>query len=625
MEEIILSLSVDFVVDANFFISSFSKYPARLATLREICEAHNYNLFTSDFILKELRRYVQSEVRKHVEIVKVSRNEIKELLKDPIDKKSLPQIPDLSLIVTAKKVGEAVIVSSDFKLLETAKQFGVKGLMGSAWLLELYEKTRGSMLRRVLKIMRDDVWADEVRYSIKRQELFDPVKRIKLIEEQARKVIEEQVKVGDTYQKIEEHVKLRRKSREKEKLLEKEAEPFLGLVQQIREYFPKFLEELKEERYSELINEIDQYLKEFEYHLLLLSLTISKDAHLFACRQTSIDYLLLNYFSALAYLYRAGSGDIYQAADRIEEANKSLLFNPNVSNRVKTMIHFLRILLLILTESYEKAEFYFSLFSRKCEEWEIKDQIEANDGLFTALTALRGYERLPDLKNSRLVIDFLVDLASSFFTERKHENVKKILEYALKLAENEDLLTPDLGVIILQKLYMSLFAENYRFMGEYSERLKQILYLYKKKGWTTEKLEPFQKKMDAKTLKKKGVIRTKPTPINDAHPALRSWTDILKRQDIKDKETVLVVRNWDLGGNIKLQVPPKNLPQDADIGDQIKIISGDIIVKKTLKKEREKEHVDLKIEFDKTEDVQLVYRGGQGFRCIAVKALKISS
>ena len=374
-------------------------------------------------------------------------------------------------------------------------------------------------------------------------------------------------------------VVLPKKSREKGKLLEKEAEPFLGLVKQIREYFPKFLEELMEERYSELINEIDQYLKEFEYNLLLLSLTASKDAHLFASKQTAIDYLLLNYFSALAYLYRAGSGDIYQAANRIEEANKSLLFNPKVSNRVKAMIHFLRILLLILTESYEKAEFYFSLFSRKCEEWEIKDQIEANDGLFTALAALRGYERLPDLKNSSIVIDFLVDLASSFFTERKHENVKKILEYALKLAENEDLLTPNLGIIILQKLYMSLFAENYRFLEEYSELLIQIIDLYNEKRWTTEKLEIFQKKIDAKTLKKKGVIRAKPTPINDVHPALRSWTDILKRLDIKDKETVLVVRNWELGCNIKLQVPPKNLPQDADIGDQIKIILGNILLK----------------------------------------------
>ncbi len=619
-----LGLSTDFVLDANVFISSFSKYPARLATLREICEAHNYNLFTSDFILRELRRYIQTEVKKHVEIVKVSRNEIKELLKDPIDKNSLPQIPDLSLIVAAKKLGKAVIVSSDFKLLETAKQFEVKGLMGSAWLLKLFEKTTGSTLRRVLKIIRDDIWADEVRYSIKRQELYDPVKRIKLIEEQARKVIEEQAKARDTYQKIEERVELPQKSREKEKLLKREAEPFLGLVQQIREYFPKFLEELKEERYSELSNEIDQYLKEFEYNLLLLSLTASKDVHLFACRQTAIDYLLLNYFSALAHLYRAGSGDIYQAASRIEEANKSLLFNPKVSSRVKAMIHFLRILLLILTESYEKAEFYFSLFSRKCEEWEIKDQIEANDGLFTALAALRGYERLPDLKNSRIVIDFLVDLASSFFTEKKHENVKKILEYALKLAENEDLLTADLGVIMLQKLYMSLFAENYRFINEYSKLLKQMIDLYKKKGWTTEKLETFQKKMDAKPLKIKGLIRTKPTPINDAHPALRSWTDILQRQDIKDKETVLVVRNWELGYNIKLKVPHKNLPRDADIGDQIKIISGDIFVKKALKREREKEHVDLKIEFDKMGDVQIAYRGGQGFRCIAVKALKIS-
>lgn len=620
-----LGLSTDFVLDANVFISSFSKYPARLATLREICEAHNYNLFTSDFILRELRRYIQTEVKKHVEIVKVSRNEIKELLKDPIDKNSLPQIPDLSLIVVAKKLGKAVIVSSDFKLLESAKQFEVKGLMGSAWLLKLFEKTTGSMLRRVLKIIRDDIWADEVRYSIKRQELYDPVKRIKLIEEQARKVIEEQAKARDTYQKIEERVELPQKSQEKEKLLEREAEPFLGLVQQIREYFPKFLEELKEERYSELSNEIDQYLKEFEYNLLLLSLTASKDVHLFACRQTAIDYLLLNYFSALAHLYRAGSGDIYQAASRIEGANKSLLFNPKVSNRVKAMIHFLRILLLILTESYEKAEFYFSLFSRKCEEWEIKDQIEANDGLFTALAALRGYERLPDLKNSRIVIDFLVDLASSFFTEKKHENVKKILEYALKLAENEDLLTADLGVIMLQKLYMSLFAENYRFINEYSKLLKQMIDLYKIKGWTTEKLETFQKKMDAKPLKIKGLIRTKPTPINDAHPALRSWTDILQRQDIKDKETVLVVRNWELGYNIKLKVPHKNLPRDADIGDQIKIILGDIFVKKALKREREKEHVDLKIEFDKMGDVQIAYRGGQGFRCIAVKALKISS
>ncbi len=619
-----LGLSTDFVLDANVFISSFSKYPARLATLREICEAHNYNLFTSDFILRELRRYIQTEVKKHVEIVKVSRNEIKELLKDPIDKNSLPQIPDLSLIVAAKKLGKAVIVSSDFKLLETAKQFEVKGLMGSAWLLKLFEKTTGSMLRRVLKIIRDDIWADEVRYSIKRQELYDPVKRIKLIEEQARKVIEEQAKARDTYQKIEERVELPQKSQEKEKLLEREAEPFLGLVQQIREYFPKFLEELKEERYSELSNEIDQYLKEFEYNLLLLSLTASKDVHLFACRQTAIDYLLLNYFSALAHLYRAGSGDIYQAASRIEGANKSLLFNPKVSNRVKAMIHFLRILLLILTESYEKAEFYFSLFSRKCEEWEIKDQIEANDGLFTALAALRGYERLPDLKNSRIVIDFLVDLASSFFTEKKHENVKKILEYALKLAENEDLLTADLGVIMLQKLYMSLFAENYRFINEYSKLLKQMIDLYKIKGWTTEKLETFQKKMDAKPLKIKGLIRTKPTPINDAHHALRSWTDILQRQDIKDKETVLVVRNWELGYNIKLKVPHKNLPRDADIGDQIKIILGDIFVKKALKREREKEHVDLKIEFDKMGDVQMAYRGGQGFRCIAVKALKIS-
>ncbi len=620
-----LDLSTDFVLDANVFISSFSKYPARLATLREICKAHNYNLFTSDFILRELRRYIQTEVKKHVEIVKVSRNEIKELLKDPIDKNSLPQIPDLSLIVVAKKLGKAVIVSSDFKLLETAKQFEVKGLMGSAWLLKLFEKTTGSMLRRVLKIIRDDIWADEVRYSIKRQELYDPVKRIKLIEEQARKVIEEQAKARDTYQKIEERVELPQKSQEKEKLLEREAEPFLGLVQQIREYFPKFLEELKEERYSELSNEIDQYLKEFEYNLLLLSLTASKDVHLFACRQTAIDYLLLNYFSALAHLYRAGSGDIYQAASRIEGANKSLLFNPKVSNRVKAMIHFLRILLLILTESYEKAEFYFSLFSRKCEEWEIKDQIEANDGLFTALAALRGYERLPDLENSRIVIDFLVDLASSFFTEKKHENVKKILEYALKLAENEDLLTADLGVIMLQKLYMSLFAENYRFINEYSKLLKQMIDLYKIKGWTTEKLETFQKKMDAKPLKIKGLIRTKPTPINDAHPALRSWTDILQRQDIKDKETVLVVRNWELGYNIKLKVPHKNLPRDADIGDQIKIILGDIFVKKALKREREKEHVDLKIEFDKMGDVQIAYRGGQGFRCIAVKALKISS
>ena len=177
-------------LDANFFISGFSDRPKDVAIVKQAADKIDAELWITRQVFQELRWYLRREVEKIIQIDETLSKDIKSFV-DSINRpeSSLPQMNDMSLILAAMRAKKSKIVTSDMKLLNTIQDLKVEveGIVGSAYVLELMESIDDEALINNLSHIRERIYTEEVRYSIARQEAYDPVTRIRIIEAHAIK------------------------------------------------------------------------------------------------------------------------------------------------------------------------------------------------------------------------------------------------------------------------------------------------------------------------------------------------------------------------------------------------------------------------------------------------------
>ena len=126
-----------FVLDTNFFISGFEANPSDFGLFLDIITEMGIELYVTTYIMQEIRWYLRRRIKPPIQILKMPIKEIREY-KENLDKEELssPQINDLSNIVAAKQVN-AVVVSSDLKLVRTCEALDVPVLICSSFVFLL--------------------------------------------------------------------------------------------------------------------------------------------------------------------------------------------------------------------------------------------------------------------------------------------------------------------------------------------------------------------------------------------------------------------------------------------------------------------------------------------------------
>ncbi|MFW9847177.1 MAG: PIN domain-containing protein, partial [Candidatus Thorarchaeota archaeon] len=320
-------------LDANFFISGFSDRPKDVFIVKEAADKAGMELWITRQVFQELRWYLRREVEQMIQIDETLSKDIKELM-ESIKKPetALPQPNDMSLILGAMRAKKSKIVTSDLKLLNTIQdiKIDVEGIVGSAFVLELMESVDDDGMKEKLSPIRERIYGEEVRYSIARQEAYDPVTRIRLIEEHALRVLRAVKAPAEGLD--------RQLSRGQPLFI-------LDFLEDIKAGIPTMFEDFREGKYNTLAMEIEAIQNEIERLLIVSTLTNDEETHSKLVQHASDLTLFLYYLEMICHLYRGTKEGIEDALAISEEAFRLLMFAGVSNDELKASVFFVRIVL----------------------------------------------------------------------------------------------------------------------------------------------------------------------------------------------------------------------------------------------------------------------------------------
>ncbi len=604
-------------VDANFFILAFARKPQALQRFREIADRVSFKLYTSHQILKELRGRLRRQVRNVVEVIDVTQEELDAYIKKAKDVvERIPQAPDLSLLIVLKKLKENRLISSDFQLLQSLRNLEpeIEGLMGSAFLLHLLERSHDNAEDfAFLEEIRERVLHTEIKYSITRRSVYDPITRIKLIENQAFQVVRslrgpriaEEDLVGMTDQ---------------------EALGLLNFLQELRRNYVTYVNKIQEQNYREALDEIGEAREELYNHLVLLSWELSATAHRKLIRQITPDLVLLNYLTALCYLYLGERGDLEKSKQAIEESNRILLsVRPDASSyrRLMVMTHIFRITINLLIEDFESATMYFTIFARKTQEWGFVHEQATAQALYLALLVIRGEitsTEFPSITDPEEVIRFLIDLSSIYFALRRFEEAWKLLNQVLLIIQYfrlYEVLEP-----VLQRMILVYYAEGRQRKDEFEEISAQLLQWLQEKEFGTASVEALRAELAETAEAPSEHFTEKSLTADKLHADLQDWLTVIDRVDtVLLQGSILICRSRKLTWNIALLIQGVLQEEKAKGGEQVKLGEGKFRVTDPPPSLKDRYRIFALIHSDPTGSSRIYVRGGQGLRLLELGTL----
>jgi len=604
-------------VDANFFILAFAQKPQALNRFKEIAERISFKLFSSPQVMKELRGPLRRHVLKVVEVIDITQKELDSYVdkaKEVVER--VPQAPDLSLLILLKKMNEKRLISSDFQLLQSLRNLEpeIEGLMGSAFLLHLLERSYDNPQdTEFLEELRERVLHTEIKYSITRQSVYDPTSRIKLIENQAFHVVRslrgpliaEEDLVGMTDQ---------------------EALGLLNFLQELRRNYANYVNKIQEQNYRNAVIEIDEAREELYNHLVLLSWELSATAHRRLIRQITPDLVLLNYLTALCYLYLGERGDLEKAKQAIEESNRTLLnVRPTTSiyRRLMVMTHILRITINLLLEDFESATMYFTIFTRKVQEWDFNNEQATAQALYLALLVIRGEitsTEFPTITDPEEVIRFLLDLSSIYFALRRFEEAWKLLNQVIHIIQYFDLhqlLDP-----VLQRMILVYYAEGCQRNEEFQQITTNLLNWLQEHNLDSTSVEVLREELVEITEAPSEYFTEKSLNSDKLHPDLQDWLTVIDRVDtVLLQGSILICRSRKLTWNIALLIQGVLQEEKAKGGEQVKLGKGQFRVTDPPPSLKDRYRIFALIHSDPTGSSRIYIRGGQGLRLLELGTL----
>ncbi|MHA3963131.1 MAG: PIN domain-containing protein [Candidatus Thorarchaeota archaeon SMTZ1-45] len=593
-------------LDANFFISGFSERPKDVTIVKKAADNAGMELWITRQVFQELRWYLRREAENIVQIDETLSKDIKSFINSiTLPESSLPQPNDMSLILGAMRNRKSKIVTSDLRLLNTIQDLkvDVEGIVGSAFVLELMESVEDEKLKKDLSIIRDRIYSEEVRYSIARQESYDPVTRIRIIEDHALRVLRS----------------VKRPAEGLDRKLSKGQPLFvLDFLEDIKADIPNMFDDFREGKYDSLAHEIEAVQNEIERLLIVSTLTEDSETHGQLVRHASDLTLFLYYLETICHLYRGTRQGIEDALIISDEAFRLLMFAEVSNDELKATVFFVRIVLALIREDYEEIDYYYSLYDSMINRIGLTSMLETSEGLYITMQILRKFMGGFSLTKNKLqypevTMSMLNDIAKYSIQFDDHDNAWQLAVTAYKIGVAYNKEEGALGSFLM--LYKVSSSSHDRFKPALEKIAEHALKAFVKKGWNTSQITPILNEIQGQLPSVEGMTTSGPVDQKKLKKELTGWMDVLSLETIDDVE-MLVVRNDKLQTRIAIAIG--NHPELGTLktGHKIALTNGSYEVSDANPEVVKKYLVVLTI--TPSESAEISFEGEYGFSCLKV-------
>ncbi|MGD2072932.1 MAG: hypothetical protein PVG65_05545 [Candidatus Thorarchaeota archaeon] len=594
-------------LDANFFISGFQERPRDVILIAKAAELSGRELWITRQVFQELRWYLRREVEKIIQIDETLTKDIKEFIQSiNRPESSLPQPNDMSLVLAAMRAKNSKIVTSDLKLLNTIQdlKIEIEGMMDSAFVLELMESIDDESLKKKLTGIRERIYAEEVRYSISRQKSYDPVTRIRIIEEHALRVLRSVKRPAEIVDK---------------KLSKGQPLFVLDFLEDIKADIPTMFDDFREGKFEILSQEIEAVQNEIERLLIVSTLTEDSETHKSLVENASDLTLFLYYLEMLCHLYRGSRDGIEDALGISEEAFRLLMFTGIENDELKASVFFVRILLALIQEDYEEIDYYYSLYDSMIQRLNLDDMLETSEGLYVTMQILRedimgGFSLTKSkLRHPNVTISLLNDISKYSIHFDEHDNAWQLSVNAYKIGVAYGKENGALSSFLM--LYKVSSSSHDRYKPALEKIAEHALKSFVKKGWETDKVTPILNEVQGNIPPIEDMSTKEPVDIEELPEPLQGWMDVLSLETI-DSAEILVVRNEGLQARIGITVALHPELTILKTGHKVALTKGHFTIKNTSAEVIKDYSVVLMV--TPKEGSEISYEGEHGFSYLKV-------
>ncbi len=588
-------------LDANFFISGFSERPKDVFMIKEAADKIGMELWITRQVFQELRWYLRREVEQIIQIDETLKKDIKDLM-ESINRpdSSLPQPNDMSLILAAMRSKDSKIVTSDLKLLNTIQDLNieVEGIVGSAFVLQLLESVNDEDVRKKLTPIRERIYSEEVRYSISRSEAYDPVTRIRIIEEHAMKVLREVKRPAGAF----------------DKTLSRGQPLFvLDFLEDIKAGIPTMFEDFKEGKYDSLAREIEAVQTEIERLLIVSTLTEDNETHEKLVEHAADLTLFLYYLEMICHLYRGTKEGVEDALAISDEAFRLLMFAGVQDDSLKASVFFVRIVISLIREDYDEIDYFYSLYDSLLKRLGLDDMMETSEGLYITMQILRKFMggfslTKTTLEYPEVTIAMLNDIAKYAIQFDDHDNAWQlaVTAYKIGVAYGKD----EGAQSSFEMLYKVSSSSHDRLKPALEKIAEHALKTFVKKGWDTSSVTPILNEIQGNIPPLDIKLSDKPVTVSKLPESLQGWMDVLSVEDIDGIET-LVVRNATLHTRIGIDISQYPTLNKLKTGHKVALTRGKFSTSETSEEVKNKYAVTLLLLPSKGAEIS--FEGEYGF------------
>ncbi len=587
--------SKKYVLDTNFFISGFEKNPADFNIFLEIAQDLEIELYVSNHIMQEIRWYLRRRVKDPVQFIRIPIKEIREY-KEEIEKEqvSTPSLNDLSNIVVAKRIG-GIVISSDLKLVKTCEALDVPVLISSSFIFLLNNVSTKTEQKVMLEKIYDTILSDEIRHSVEKRQTYDPVTRIKKIQEHALSVLQNISKVNHVKQEVVQ---------EQHYLLPEESN-LIEIMNEIEFEFPIFLDQLEKGNLEVLRFEL------IEAYTVLSDLSLELRVALMD-KESYTEELAIRLKARILFLLSVAEFtllDLEKLDGHLNILIEISLVYPKLVADFFMDLHFLRMVYFLVTNNHERLKGYYSeKFLFLCEKQERIDLLRLTRVVILASTIMES-----GLIDKRAVID-------------GKDEISLLIQIGYILLQNEQF--EHALLILLQSHYLAVNLKNQLHAKDTLELLVILHYSIKER--CTEEI--FQGIEDLKELgvfelpnisfadinELQRIVTTEFVPLDDLSSFLKDWFYIYHAGTVVREGEIssfILMKNPYFSPRIALIRKTPFSSYDTSPGRQIKLFEGNAKISIPKETTIDGFPIDLVVEFQE-KDSKFIFRGPFGMKII---------
>ncbi len=584
-----------YILDTNFFISGFEKNPSDFNLFLKIMADMEIELYVTNFILQEIRWYLRRRIKPPVQIEKVLIKDIREYRENIGENAAkAPQMNDLSNILAATSV-DGTVVTSDLKLVKFCELENIPVLISSSFVFLLKTTCKDSENEKLLDKIHDIILSDEIRHSVEKRQTYDPVTRIKKIQEHAINVL----------QNISETKKIPSEKPSSEYHLLDEENRLIDLMNEIEFEFPNYLEQLEEGNLEGLYYELE------EAYTILSDLSLELRIALVE-KESYIEELAIRLKARILFLLSVVEFTLLDF-DKLEShlntiTEISTIF-PSLVSDIFMDLHFLRMVYFLLSDNHERLKSYYSeKFLLLCEKQDRLDLFGLTRAVILASTIMES--GLIDKKASidgKDEISLLIQIGYILLQREEFEHALLILLQSHYLAIN-------LKEVVLAKDTLELLVILHHSIKETcTEEIYQGIEDLKEMGVYDLPVISHANMNELRRLTTQEFVS-----VDQLFVILQDWFYIYSSGTIVKQgqvQTYLLLKNPYFSPRIVIFLKNPLSKHDISPGRQIKIFEGKI--RSSIPKESSINGyaIDLLIEVEEKE-VKFIFRGPFGMKII---------